>query len=144
MVISASARRLYARTASAADRNAWSVERDIAWYAIDRRRALERPEILTSLRAAALIESFHPLNLARLLEATWDDVDASFVFSLDLYEGFKHFHALRWYLDVIRHDPPITDAELVDLRRERKNVEVSGENVIEQLVAFMRSAHLAH
>lgn len=137
-------RRLYARTASAADRGAWSVERDIAWYAIDRRRAFERPEILASLRDAALIESYHPVNLARLLKATWDDVDASVVFSLELYEGFKHFHALRWYLDVIRYDPSITDAELVELRRGQENVEVGEEDLIERLVEFMLSEHLAH
>lgn len=137
-------RRLYARTASAADRGAWSVERDIAWYAVDRRRAFERPEILASLRDAALIESYHPVNLARLLKATWDDVDASVVFSLELYEGFKHFHALRWYLDVIRYDPPITDAELIELRRGQENVEVGEEDLIERLVDFMLSEHLAH
>src|SRR4051794_7308821 len=73
----AKARGLYARTAFAADRGAWSVERDIAWMSVDRARAFEKPEILAQLRDAALIESYHPVNLARLLKATWDDVDAS-------------------------------------------------------------------
>src|SRR5512140_1478220 len=102
------ARRLYVRTASAADRGSWSVERDINWKSIDRRRAYERPEILISLRDAALIESYHPVNLARLLKATWDDVDASVVFSLELFEGFKHFHVLRMYLEAIDYQPAIT------------------------------------
>ncbi|HZK79184.1 MAG TPA: hypothetical protein VFC35_09760 [Gemmatimonadaceae bacterium] len=137
-------RRLYARTAAAADRGSWSVERDIAWNSISRRRAFERPEILASLRDAALIESYHPVNLARLLKATWDDVDASVVFSLELYEGFKHFHALRWYLDVIEYDPPITDAELVELRRDQVDVTVTEADLIERLVEFMLSEHLAH
>lgn len=137
-------RRLYARTAAAADRGAWSVERDIAWKSIDRRRAFERPEILASLRDAALIESYHPVNLARLLKATWDDVDASVVFSLELYEGFKHFHALRMYLDAIEYNPPITDAELVELRRGQEDVSVGEEELIERLVEFMLSEHLAH
>ena len=137
-------RRLYARIAAAADRGAWSVERDIPWTSIDRRRAFERPEILASLRDAALIESYHPVNLARLLKATWDDVDASVVFSLELYEGFKHFHALRCYLDAIEYDPPITDAELVELRRDQADVIVGEADLIERLVEFMLSEHLAH
>jgi len=137
-------RRLYVRTAAAADRGAWSVERDVAWKSIDRRCAFERPEILAQLRDAALIESYHPVNLARLLRATWDDVDASVVFSLELYEGFKHFHALRMYLEAIEYDPPITDAELVELRRDQADVTVSNEDLIERLVEFMLSEHLAH
>jgi hypothetical protein len=140
----ASVRRLYERTATAADRGSWSVERDINWKAIDRRRAFERPEILASLRDAALIESYHPVNLARLLKATWDDVDASVVFSLELYEGFKHFHALRMYLEAIEYDPPITDTELVELRRGQEDVEVGEVDLIERLVEFMLSEHLAH
>lgn len=138
------ARRLYVRTASAADRGSWSVERDIDWKAIDRKKAHERPEILSSLRDAALIESYHPVNLARLLKATWDDVDASVVFSLELYEGFKHFHGLRMYLEAIDHSPPITEAELVELRRGQEDVEVGEEDLIDRLVEFMLSEHLAH
>ncbi len=138
------ARRLYERTATAADRGAWSVERDIDWKSIDKRRAFERPEILVSLRDAALIESYHPVNLARLLKATWDDIDASVVFSLELYEGFKHFHALRMYLDAIEYDPPITDAELVELRRGQEAIEIGEGDLIEPLVEFMLSEHLAH
>lgn len=138
------ARRLYVRTASAADRGSWSVERDINWKSIDRRRAYERPEILASLRDAALIESYHPVNLARLLKATWDDVDASVVFSLELYEGFKHFHVLRMYLEAIDYQPAITEAELVELRRGQEDVTVGECDLVERLVEFMLSEHLAH
>jgi hypothetical protein len=138
------ARRLYVRTATAADRGSWSVERDIDWKAIDRRRAFERPEILASLRDAALIESYQPVNLARLLKATWDDVDASVVFSLELYEGVKHFHALRMYLEAIDYNPAITDAELVELRRGQEDVSVGEDDLVERLVEFMLSEHLAH
>jgi len=135
---------LYARSASAADRGVWSVERDIAWSSIDSARAYARPEILTALRDAALIESYHPVNLARLMKATWDDVDASVVFSLELYEGFKHFHALRTYLEAIRYEPAITDEELVDIRRDQSGVELDPDEVIDRLVEFMLSEHLAH
>lgn len=141
---SSSPRRLYARSAAAADRGSWSVERDIAWRNIDPSRAYARPEILAALRDAALIESYHPVNLARLLKAMWDDVDACVVFSLELYEGFKHFHALRSYLEAIGFEPAITDDELVDIRRAQADVDVAPGEIIERLVEFMLSEHLAH
>lgn len=136
--------RLYARSAAAADRGSWSVERDIAWRNIDRTRAYARPEILAALRDAALIESYHPVNLSRLLKVMWDDVDAGVVFSLELYEGFKHFHALRCYLEAIEFEPAITDEELVGIRRAQAGVEVAPSEIVERLVEFMLSEHLAH
>ena len=136
--------RLYARSATAADRGSWSVERDIQWRNIDRGRAHARPQILSALRDAALIESYHPVNLARLLKVMWDDVDACVVFSLELYEGFKHFHALRCYLEAIDYEPAITDEELVDIRRAQADIVVSPNEIVERLVEFMLSEHLAH
>lgn len=136
--------RLYARSASAADRGSWSVERDIPWRNIDRARAYARPEILAALRDAALIESYHPVNLSRLLKVMWDDVDACVVFSLELYEGFKHFHALRCYLEAIEYEPAITDGELVEIRRAQSDIDVSPDEIVERLVEFMLSEHLAH
>jgi hypothetical protein len=135
---------VYVRCAAAADRGAWSVERDIDWSGIDRERAHARPELLAALRDAALIESYHPLNLARLLRATLDDIDAGVVFSLELYEGFKHFHSLRRYLDAVGHEPSITDDELVAIRQKQTETDISAEEVIPRLVEFMLSEHLAH
>src|SRR5437868_1241319 len=135
---------LYVRCATAADRGAWSVERDIAWAEIDRERAFARPEVLASLRDAALIESYHPVNLARLLRATLDDIDAGVVFSLELYEGFKHFHSLRRYLDAIGYEPAITDDELVTIRQAQVEVDIGPGDLIPRLVEFMLSEHLAH
>ena len=135
---------VYVRCAAAADRGVWSVERDISWSAIDHARAHARPDLLAALRDAALIESYHPLNLARLLRATLDDIDAGVVFSLELYEGFKHFHSLRRYLDVIGYEPSITDEELVAIRRKQTETDISPAEVIPRLVEFMLSEHLAH
>jgi hypothetical protein len=137
-------RRVYERTATAADRGGWSVERDIRWPAIDLKRAYSNPELLRALRDAALIESFHPVNLAPLLKATWDDIDAGVVFSLELYEGFKHFHALRRYLEAIRYEPAISEEELVEIRRAQSESDASSDDLIERLVEFMLSEHLAH
>jgi hypothetical protein len=135
---------IYIRSASAADRGAWSVERDIKWAEIDQQRAHARPNLLASLRDAALIESYHPSNLARLLSATLDDIDAGVVFSLELYEGFKHFHSLRQYLDAIGYEPSITDEELVAIRAAQAEFEVRPGDLIPRLVEFMLSEHLAH
>lgn len=137
-------KRLYARSATAAERGSWSVDRDIAWRNIDRAKAYARPEILVALRDAALIESYHPVNLTRLLKAMWDDVDACVVFSLELYEGFRHFHALRTYLEAIGYEPAISDEEIVEIRRGQIHVELGPDEIIEHLVEFMLSEHLAH
>ena len=134
---------LYARFASAAERGAWSIDRDIAWHAVDRERAHSQPDILAALRDAALIESFHPVNLARFLRALWDDVDGCAAVGLEMYEGFKHFHALRMYLDIVRFEPAITDDELVDLRRRTVAHDFDPSQVLEHLVEFMLSEHLA-
>ena len=136
-------RRGYERHAMASDRGTWSVERDIAWSEIDREAALGQPHILAALREAALIESFHPVNLARLMRATWDDIDAGVCFSLEAYEGFKHFHSLRLYLEAVGHEPRITDEELVAVRRAGAAIEVAPGELIERLVEFMLSEHLA-
>jgi hypothetical protein len=135
--------RLYARFASAAERGAWFLDRDIAWHAVDRERALAQPDILAALRDAALIESFHPVNLARFLRALWDDVDGCAAVGLEMHEGFKHFHALRMYLDIVGFEPAITDEELVELRRRAVGRDFASDDVLEHLVEFMLSEHLA-
>jgi len=137
---------LYHRHATAADRGSWSVERDVRWNDIDWAAAHARPQILAQLRDAALIESYHPVNLAPLILATADDVDAGVVFSLELYEGFKHFHALRLYLEAVGHAPAITDAELVAIRADAIAAACpppAGAQLVDRLVEFMLSEHLA-
>ena len=62
---------------------------------------------------------------------------------LEMYEGFKHFHALRTYLDVVGFEPAITDAELVELRSRGVGHDFSPDEVLEHLVEFMLSEHLA-
>jgi hypothetical protein len=133
---------LYERHAVAADRSSWSVERDIEWNVIDAGLALTQPALLAQLRDAALIESYHPVNLARLMRATWDDIDAGVCFSLEAYEGFRHFHALRRYLERVGWEPRITDEELVGIREQGAFVDC-GHDLVERLVEFMLSEHLA-
>ena len=135
--------RLYARHARAADRGAWSVERDIRWKDIDATLALSQPDILAKLRDAALIESFHPVNLSRLIRLFWDDIDAGVVFSLEMFEGFKHFHALRMYLDAVGYEPAITDDDLRSIRARADHGDLDASDEMTPLVEFMLSEHLA-
>ena len=137
------AHRLYERHAHAAERGAWSIERDICWQEIDAARALAQPDILTKLRDAALIESFHPVNLSRLIRFAWDDIDAGVVFSLEMYEGFKHFHALRRYLEAVGYEPRITDDELRAIRERADRDDLDPTDPVGPLVEFMLSEHLA-
>ena len=137
------ARALYAKHATAAERSAWSVSGVIDWSAIDTDLANRTPDVLRAIRDAALIESFHPVNLARLMQATWDDIDAGVCLSLEAYEGFKHFDALRRYLDAVAWEPAITDEELVALREPAAFVHIHADHLIERLVEFMLSEHLA-
>ena len=139
---SASARPHYARLSAAADRGRWSVERDVRWADVSPTRALEREDLLAQLRDAALIESYHPVHLGWMLDDTWDDVDAGAAIALELYEGFKHFHALRSYLDAVGFQPTITDDELVAIRASARAIGPQG-SLIERLVEFMLSEHLA-
>jgi len=134
--------RQYARLAAAADRGRWSVERDVRWSAVDAERAHTRPDLLRQLRDAALIESYHPVHLGWMLDDTWDDVDAGAAIALELYEGFKHFHSLRTYLDAVGFEPAISDAELVDIRAAARAHGPRGD-LVARLVEFMLSEHLA-
>ena len=134
---------IYVRHATAADRAAWSLRDVIDWNAIDPYLARRTPEVLAAIREAALIESFHPVNLARLMQATWDDIDAGVCFSIEAFEGFRHFHSLRTYLEAIGYEPAITEAELVSLREPAAFVQIGPDQLIDRLVEFMLSEHLA-
>ncbi len=134
---------LYVRHAVASDRGSWSVERDVAWDDIDPTIALSQPGLLEQLRDAALIESFHPVHLSRLMRACWDDIDAGVCFSLEAYEGFKHFHSLRRYLDTVGFEPTIMEDQLVEVRRGMEYIEIKPDSVVKALVDFMLSEHLA-
>jgi hypothetical protein len=136
-------RRLYARHAAASERGRWSVYGDVAWHEIDEAAAWRRPELLEHLRAAALIEAYHPVNLGHLRLDTWDDVDAGVVFSLEAFEGFTHFHALRMYLEAVGYEPAISDDEIVAGRRGAIAARDEARPLLERLVEFMLSEHLA-
>ena len=133
--------RLYERHADAADRGSWSVQRDVRWADVDVAAARRTPDILDALRDACIIEAVHPANLGSLLPLVLDDVDACAVLSIEMYEGFKHFHALRTYLDLVGHEPAVTDAVLTAARLAPDPH--ADAPLVERLVEFMLSEHLA-
>ncbi|HMG12636.1 MAG TPA: hypothetical protein VK571_05655, partial [Gemmatimonadaceae bacterium] len=91
---------IYEEHLRAAESAAWSIA-TIPWSKIDRNIALGELEILAQLRDAALIEGYLPTFAPRLMLLLWDDVDATAILSLELYEGLKHYTALRRYLDTV-------------------------------------------
>jgi len=112
---------IYADYLSNAEANRWILDTDIAWDDVDPALALTQPELLERVRDSALIESFFPLFTPRALELLWDDVAATAVFSIQLYESYKHFHVFNQYLFRVDYRP-IGDEEIVALRARNRNL----------------------
>jgi hypothetical protein len=92
------------------------------------------------VRDSALIESYFPVYTTRLMRALWDQVDATSVFSVQLYESYKHFYVLNRYLEVVDANP-IDDAELVAIRR--RNLDTPIDDPVRELARYMISEHFA-
>ncbi len=89
---------IYADYLSTAEMQRWNLDTDIAWDDIDPQLALGQPALLRRVRDSALIESFFPIFTCRAMERLWDDIAATAVFSIQLYESYKHFHVFNQYL----------------------------------------------
>lgn len=118
----------------------WILEADVSWIRIDADLARAQPELLDQIRDSALIESYFPVYTTRLVRALWDDIDATAVFSIQLYESYKHFYALNRYLDVVDYRP-LTEAELIDIRR--RNLDTRIDDPVAELTRYMLSEHFA-
>jgi len=122
----------------------WNVEKDIPWGEIDREAALSQPDILDKVRRTALIESYHALGTVSLIKLLHEDIDATSVFQVECFEGFRHFWSLRRYLDLVGFEPRITDEELVEIRRRNlDHVNYKPEDTVQELVNFIWSEHAA-
>ena len=130
---------IYEEHLRAAESAAWSIE-TIRWSAIDRAVARAEPEILSSLRDAAMIEGYLPTFAPRLMLLLWDDVDATAILSLELYEGLKHYTALRRYLDVVGEESSrVTERSLVAAREKTSGISYNRNEIITYLTHFMCS-----
>jgi hypothetical protein len=75
----------------------WILDTDIPWNDIDPALALSQPDVLDRVRASALIESFFPIFTPRALDLLWDNITATAIYSIQLYESYKHFHVFAQY-----------------------------------------------
>jgi hypothetical protein len=130
---------IYEEHLRAAESVAWSMA-TIRWSAIDRGIARAEPEILAQLRDAALIEGYLPTFAPRLMLLLWDDVDATAILSLELYEGLKHYTALRKYLDVVGEEASkVSEQSLVAAREGTSGITYERDQIITYLTHFMCS-----
>lgn len=131
---------LYDEYLTQAELQRWILDADVLWTQVDPARALTAPAILDQVRDAALIESYFPVYTTRLLRAAWSEIDLTSVFSIQLYESYKHFYALNRYLELVGYRP-ITDQEIVDSRRRALDLPV--DDPVSELARYMISEHFA-
>ena len=103
-------------------RTRWCVAEEIDWGRIDVAAARTDAELLMMIRRAALRAARRTVGLSHLLSALAADSAASALFARELHDSWKHFHALRSYLDAIEYAPAIADAELEQHRRAAPEV----------------------
>jgi hypothetical protein len=131
---------IYETHLRAAEEGAWSLEHGIAWESIDRDIASTERDIHAALHDAALIEGYLPVYAARLMQLVWDDVDATAVLSLELYEGLRHYTALKRYMDLVGYQNVDTSEEkLVAARARAMHVALEARDVTASLTQFMCS-----
>jgi hypothetical protein len=131
---------IYADYLSTAEMQRWNLDTDIAWDDIDAPLALGQPELLKRVRDSALIESFFPIFTCRAMDLLWDDIAATAVFSIQLYESYKHYHVFNQYLHRVGYDP-IEDEEIEAIRR--RNLGLRYEDGTRLLTQYMMSEHFA-
>jgi hypothetical protein len=92
------------------------------------------------VRDAALIESYFPIYTTRLMRVLWDQIDATAVFSIQLYESYKHFYVLNRYLEAIDYRP-IAPQEILEIRR--RSLDAVVDDAVGELARYMISEHFA-
>jgi hypothetical protein len=107
---------IYDEYLTTAELQRWILEIDVAWNQIDRDRALSQPAVLDQMHDSALIESYFPIYTSGLMRCMWDQLDVTSVFSVQLYESYKHFYVLNRYLNLVDYRP-VSDEELVAVRQ---------------------------
>lgn len=130
----------YSEYLSTSEMQRWFVETDIPWDRIDVALARTQTGLLKRLRDSALIESFFPILTPRVLDVLWDDPTATAIFSVQLYESYKHFHVFNLYLERIGWNP-VTDDDIVAVRR--RNLGLKYDSATRVLTQYFMSEHFA-
>lgn len=110
---------VYEHHLASAEQAAWPLETSVRWDEIDVAVAKREEHILSALHDAALIEGYLPVLAPRLMQLLWDDIDATAVLSLELYEGLRHYTALKRYLRAVGYAPAVVSEERMVAARER-------------------------
>ena len=131
---------IYDEYLTTAELQRWILDADVAWNSVDRQLALAQPVLLDQVRDAALIESYFPLYTGKLVTTFLDQIDLTSVFSVQLYEAFKHFYALNRYLEIVGYRA-VTEQEIVEVRR--RNEANRFPDLISELTRYMISEHFA-
>ncbi|MGH9385387.1 MAG: ferritin-like domain-containing protein [Vicinamibacterales bacterium] len=131
---------IYDEYLTQAELQRWILDADVAWARIDVPLARTQPDLLEQVRDSALIESYFPIYTTRLMRALWDQVDVTSVFSVQLYESYKHFYVLNRYLELVDAHP-ISGEELIAVRRP--NLDTPIDDPIRELARYMISEHFA-
>jgi hypothetical protein len=130
---------IYEEHLRAAESSAWTIE-SVRWSAIDHRIARDETEIHASLRDAAMIEGYLPTFAPRLMLLLWDDVDATAILSLELYEGLKHYTVLRRYLEIVGDQNTRSgERALVEARGRTASIAYDRNSAVTYLTHFMCS-----
>lgn len=127
---------IYEAHLASAERAAWPLETTIPWDDIDVAAAGRERHILSALHDAALIEGYLPVFAPRLMQLLWDDLDATAVLSLELYEGLRHYTALKRYLDAVGYEPAVVSEERMVAARDRALAGRRDDDLITQLTNF--------
>jgi hypothetical protein len=131
---------IYEEHLRATEANAWPLDTSIAWDRIDRAVAASEREIHAALHDAAIVEGYLPVFAPRLMQLVWDDVDATAVLSMELYEGLRHYTALTRYLDRAGFAPAAaSEQRLVAARERAAGLALAPEHVLTHLTNFMCS-----
>jgi hypothetical protein len=131
---------IYDAYLSQAEIERWILDLDVPWNDIRAEAARSQPELLGRVRDSALIESYFPIFTPKALELLWDDPSATAVFSIQLYESYKHFHVFNRYLECVAWRP-IGDEEIVEVRRRSRGIRYDDGTRL--LTKYMMSEHFA-
>lgn len=131
---------IYESHLHAAEEALWPLERSVQWDQIDSDAAARERDIHQALHDAALIEGYLPMYASRLLALLWDDVEATAVLSVELFEGLRHYTALKRYLDLVGFQSARdSDARLAEARAAASRAVYDAGHVAEHLTNFMGS-----
>ena len=128
---------IYERYFKLTESDRWELETDIPWQEIDVGLACGQPDVLEKLRNAALIESYAPMFALKSLTLWWESVEESAIASIQFFEEYKHYYALKRYLDAVGMEIP--EREVIEVR-QRNFGSPYGEKA-RQLANYMISEH---